>query len=121
MSTVGGLRRGVTLEQAATYGAAGNAAATAGGATAAAGAAPYGGGEVISAGITAIGGPLKAARTAMQIAKEINKIMHSELAKEPTLIPPETTRPGMKRMLDESKELRDAVRRDAAKNSCKKP
>ncbi len=44
MSTVGGLQRNTTLDQAATYGAPGNAAAAAGMATAAAGVAGYGAG-----------------------------------------------------------------------------
>lgn len=44
MSTVGGVQRNTTLDQAATYGAPGNAAAAAGMATAAAGAAGYGAG-----------------------------------------------------------------------------
>ena len=51
MSTFGGLQRGVTLEQAATYGTPGNTAAVTGGATAVAGAIGISAGAAIDAAV----------------------------------------------------------------------
>lgn len=121
MSTVGGLQRGTTLDQAATYGAAGNAAATVGGIVAGAGAVGVGVGAGAAEGTIVLTDWYKVGRSFYQIYKELNRLVHPELAKEPNYTPPSMTRPALKQQINEGKELADALRRDAEKAFCPAP
>ena len=90
MSTIGGVQRGTTLNQAATYGAAGHAAATAGMAGSVGGAAAVGAG---AAYMTYVPAP---ARTAIGLLKGLrDDAMPPPMPPRPPLLtPPAITRPG---------------------------
>jgi RHS repeat-associated protein len=116
MSTLGGLQRGVSLGQAATFGAPGNAAAVAGGAAGAVGATSIPAAEGVSAIAEAVGGWWKLAQATYKIAKEINRIIHPDLEHPPPRVPPTMMQP--QRMIREGKDLRDAFR-EAESRACK--
>ncbi len=70
----------------------------------------------VALGIKRAGGPVEALSLAYKVAKEIKKVYNLELDASPAVMtPPAMTASGLKRAVQQGKELRDAIRKPQSK------